>query len=467
MTSKLSTKELNKREFLLHGNLFKVIGFLTIPLLVYSLFNYLYGIVDIFIVSSSEMTSVIFIEEIKNAISAFGSGIAVGGTVIVARLLGKNDIDKAKEAASQVFVFALLVSIGVSLITSIFAKDLLILLRATDNIIANGVGYFIVQMLTTTIMAMNSVFIGLEKSKGNTSIVLKLNLSAMVIKILLSLLFVKVFHLNATFVAIATLIAQLFILSIGFKILFSKNNSLKIVLKGFKFKKDVIKEIFFLSIPIFIGKFLFSIGKVLINIIATSYGDDVLTAFGLAVRVPSIASSMAGTFEDTEVAVVSQNLGNRNLKRTFQSFFVSVFYSVLIAIPLIILITIFFEPILSLTNSNTEENILFMARKLFYWERWSALTSALIGVTTNLFVGYKKTSVSFILNIVRIFVLRIPVLYLLQFLGIDYMALGVTMFISNLVTLLVGVTLFLIFYFKVRNYGYQDILYSGAQLQVS
>jgi Na+-driven multidrug efflux pump len=267
-------------------------------------------------------------------------------------------------------------------------------------------------------------------------------------------------------VALSTLIAQLSILMVGIKILFSKKNSLRIELKHFKFDKQIIKDIVFLSIPIFIGKFLFSIGKVIINSMASAYGDDVFAAFGLAIRIPSVASSIAQTFEDSEVSIVSQNLGNNNIKRAFKTYNVSILYSLIVALPLIVLLTIFFKPLLYFFEPNIPTDVAIMTTKLFNWERFSALTSAMIGITANFFVCFKKSEISFILNITRIFVFRIPVLFLFQLLNVGYIALGLTMFISNLGTLIVGVVLLIIFYYKVKQYGYKGISYSGDPLVI-
>ena len=41
-------------------------------------------------------------------------------------------------------------------------------LGATPEIIESGLSYYNIQMITTGLVAFNSVFIGIEKAKGNT-----------------------------------------------------------------------------------------------------------------------------------------------------------------------------------------------------------------------------------------------------------------------------------------------------------
>lgn len=81
MNKILSEKEQKRRNYILNGPLWKVILTISAPLAIYGLFNYLYGFFDLLMVShigGNEVASVVFIDEIKNAVMAFGAGIAAG-----------------------------------------------------------------------------------------------------------------------------------------------------------------------------------------------------------------------------------------------------------------------------------------------------------------------------------------------------------------------------------------------------
>ncbi|HRX45375.1 MAG TPA: MATE family efflux transporter, partial [Acholeplasmataceae bacterium] len=124
----LSKKENKRRNYILQGPLWKVIITISAPLAIYGLFNYLYGFFDLLMVShigGNEVASVVFIDEIKNAMMAFGAGIAAGGTVLVARHYGAGDIDEARRHAGSSFLLALTVASIVSIIMLVFGKVIL------------------------------------------------------------------------------------------------------------------------------------------------------------------------------------------------------------------------------------------------------------------------------------------------------------------------------------------------------
>ncbi|MCR3905630.1 MAG: MATE family efflux transporter [Tenericutes bacterium] len=456
----LSSKEKQKREYILNGNLWRVVLYITAPLAVYGLFNYLYGFFDLLMVShigGNEIASVVFIDEIKNAIMAFGGGIAIGGTVIVARHYGAGKIEEARRNAGASFSLAFVVSSIIVLITLLFGRQLLELLNAPEEMIEAGLGYFNIQMISTSLIAVNSVFIGLEKAKGNTILILVLNVVAMIIKLILSAIFVFVLGKGATHVALATLIAQGLLMIVALGIMFSKNNAFQIRFKELGFKKIYILPILSFSIPVFAGKFLFSLGKVMVNSMAAIYGPLAVAAFGIAMKLGGGPGSMAIVFGETETSIISQNLGNQNLKRAMKTYVISHVYALIIGGSALILVSSMMDYLLPFFTTSTDPIFRKMIEDIYLWEKFSVLTSSSIAVITGLFIGFKYSKIAFLLNAVRLFIFRIPVLWLLQYYGIGYIALGYVMFISNILTMIVAFIVLFIFYIKTKNYGYMDM----------
>lgn len=135
------SRELKLRQYILDGKLWQVILYITYPLAIYSLFNHLYGFIDMMLVAhigNTEIASVAIFTEIQHMVTAFGAGIASGGAVIVARLIGANKIDEAKKNASSVFFLAVYVSAGIILILVPFAEPFLRLLGTPRDVIDTG-----------------------------------------------------------------------------------------------------------------------------------------------------------------------------------------------------------------------------------------------------------------------------------------------------------------------------------------
>lgn len=456
----LSPKESKRRTFILEGPIWKVMFQLTLPLAVYGLFNYLYGFFDLLMVAhigDSEVASVVFIDEIKQAMTAFGAGIAAGGSVIVARFFGENNIVEARKHANASFFIAVFFSMFVVFLSIVFGKQILNILNASEDMINAGYTYYIVQMITTGIMAINSVYMGLEKAKGNTKLILLLNLIAMIIKLILSAIFVFVFGLGAMYVALATMIGQIVLMVVALFVLFNKNNSLRLSLNSMRLPIIYFKSILIIALPVITGKFLFSMGKVLINSMAIFYGAAAVAALGIATKIGGAAGSVAGVFEESETSVISQNLGQKQLKRAINTNKVAHICALIIASVGILFTTIYIEQLIPLFT-NSEDPVYFnMIKNIYMYERWSSITSSAIAILAGLFIGFKFTKVSFVLNVTRLFLFRIPLLLLFRHIGVDYKALGYIMFLSNSLTLILAVGFYQIFMHKLRIHGYMGM----------
>ncbi|NLK12785.1 MAG: hypothetical protein GX312_04240 [Candidatus Phytoplasma sp.] len=472
MQPQLSVKDSKRRTAILEGNLWKTIMILAVPLAIYNLFNYLYTFIDMILVAnigSSQVNVVVFIDQIKSAISAFGVAIASAGTVVVARYYGAGDIEEARKNAGSTFILSLLISGLVAIITVGFGPMILKATGATDQIITDGLDYYNIQMLSTTLIAINSVFIGLEKAKGNTKIILMLNLIVMIVKLTLSIVYVYLFDGTVTDLAMATLIAQGLLTIIAVLVMFNKTNIFRIKFSEMKLKKMYVMPIVKLSVPIFFGRFLFSAGKVAINGLALQTHPYAVGALGIAMNLHGGFSALVNSFEESEVSVISQNLGNKNLKRAMNTFKISVVYATVISVIGLIILVLAQDYLIPLFSSSKpgEELTLEqfqMIKYMFKWEKYSLLTSTMISLITSLFIAFRKTSVSFFVNVIRLFVFRLPVLFIFlnvswfsQFVAHQYEFVGLTMFISNTVTMIITIVLYLIFNHKIKHYGYEGL----------
>lgn len=404
-------------------------------------------------IGNEQIASVYILSEIQSMITAFGAGIASGGAVIVARHIGANRIDEAKKNASTVFFLAVYTSLFLILILVPLARPFLQLLQTPSNIINDGLGYFIVQIITTGFITINSVFIGLEKAKGNTQKILVLNIIIMTIKLILSAVFVYGFGLGILWVSIATMIAQAFFTLFAFMILFNKNNIFRIRFSEIRLKWSYVKPIILISLPIFLGRFIFSLGRTIINAMAAIYGGIVLSAFSIAQKIGGAGSVLAVVVEEAVPTIVSQNMGNNQPDRAKKVYPIALLIGVSIGVITILYAFAFRGSIIPLiVNKDTTPGFMEMVFRLFRWEVFSKLTGAVIAITLSMFYGYRHTRISLWMNVIRLFIFRIPVLWAFQtFTSIGFESIGITMFISNTTTAVVAVILAIIFYTKMRN----------------
>lgn len=464
----ISSKEEKRRSAILQGNLWKVVFWMTTPLAIYALFNYLYSFIDFLLVSligTDEVASVFFIDDIRGAILAIGGGLAIGGAVFVARHYGAGQFEEARKHAAQTLILTGMVTGVVALFMVLLAQPILTLFNAPAEVIEKGMGYYLVQMASTFVVGINSVYMAIERSKGNTKTVMNLNLVAMVIKLSLSALFVLVFNGGTFEIALATLIAQLFLMILGLFVLFSKTSVIGIRIQDMTIDRVMMSQIFLLALPVIAGKFFFSLGRVIVNGLAAVYGTVAIAAFGLASKLVGGPGAVALIFEESTASIASQNIGARNMKRAFHAYGIANLYAAVIGFIGLFIVTHYVDQMIPWFSTNAQSEFISLVKAIFLFERFSIVSGATIGIVAGLFIGFKITKVTLIMNLIRVYVFRIPALLLFIALQTGPVALGYVMFISNTGTAILSLILVTMFYLHVRAYGHLDMRFTSARMR--
>ncbi|MDE6047954.1 MAG: hypothetical protein K2F56_04930, partial [Anaeroplasmataceae bacterium] len=438
--------------------------------------------------STDSVSSVAALGQIKNLLSSFGSGLAAGGAILVARCFGAGDYDKARKYAN---VLVTLVSVVVAILGIICIPLAYPICKASgisQAQAAASTGYFIIQIIELLFIAYNNVFIALQKSKGNTKSIFYLNFVTMGVKLALNAIFIYAFHVDSIiWIAVATLISQITLFFIlGFMML-RKNNIFKISIKQFNLSWRYVKPILILSIPIFLGKFVFSFGKVAVNsIFGTRYleilksqidiTDEVAVkaaeaSAGLVVGALAVSNNLNGiattpinSFEETESTIISQNLGNMNLRRAIDCFLKGFILSTVLGVIAWIFIRFVFQNALIDLYSQDQnpaqaEEFKRYVKMIHNYDSWSIPSLAINAGVLGVLYGFGKTKLTMFINIARAFIFRIPILLILLYcfpqLGVE--CAGLSMGISNIGIALMSIICLVIFLIQIKKKGYQGM----------
>jgi rhamnogalacturonyl hydrolase YesR/Na+-driven multidrug efflux pump len=445
----VSSKDLNRRDFILNGNLWKVVIYISLPLFLYALLNGVNDIIDNFMcanISQAAVSASAQMSQVKNMVVAIGSGISAGGSIMIAREIGKKNYTQARKLSSTVFTSVFFVAAITLLITIPLSRPLLRGLGVGESSIDVGLRYFQILMTSACLSMLNSVYMGVEKARGETKIITLLNIGVMLIKIGLNSIFIYGMKVNdMTWVALATLIANASLtLFIAFRLFFS-NYLFHYDIKGLDFSPKTVKRLTNLSFPIFLGKFIFSFGKVSINAMASAYGEEAKGALGISNNMGGMVTNGLSSLEDSESAIISTNLGAGKTERAIKAFYVTLICELVIAgfgvgiisIPAVndAIVRLF----ATTSSEGYNEEFAKMISEVFFYEKLGIVTLGINSAVLGLLYGFGYTKLSMIINIARVFLFRIPSLWFLQNVlnmngsnPTDYKALGYAMGFSNI-----------------------------------
>lgn len=158
-------------------------------------------------ISTEAVSSIAYISQISFLISAVGTGLSIGGGMKISEAYGAGDYSLVKKRVST--VYALCGIFGALVLCLIpFAESFLRLNGTTEGMIKAGAEYFTVELIAIVLNFFNSVYIAVERSRGNSRLILRLNFIVLSVKLGLTAFFVYVLDGEAVMIAAATLISQ-------------------------------------------------------------------------------------------------------------------------------------------------------------------------------------------------------------------------------------------------------------------
>lgn len=444
MVNKNSAKDENYREFALTASPFLLVLKLCMPLALYQAFIRIFKIFDNILASqigTNAVSAVACMGQITAMITAIGTGLAVGGSIRIAEAYGKGDYALVSKRVAILYTLAIGISAFFAITLLPFAEQFLRFFNTPETLIHEGLGYFRIEIATLLISFFNTTYIAVERSRGHTTKILALNFGMLVVKLTLSIYFVYGIKGGLNLIAIATFMGQLVVTVAAIIQMRRDEGAFRYSLRNLTLDKRNFLPIVQTSYPISLEKMLFSSGKVIVNSMAALYGDIAIGALSISNNLGALTTSWQEGFSDGTSALVSQNRGAKKYRRVLQIFESILVINLVIGIVGVLVVRNMLPWLADLyVTGNTAADIEFRNAiiTIHQWEMFGYITLGIHSAVAALLLGCGYTKRTMLINGMRVFVYRIPVLWLFQHfttLGIE--AVGLTMMISNICT---GVT---------------------------
>ena len=438
MAIKVSKQDESFREYALTGPVLGVLLKSCLPLALFQALQSVFKILDALMAShigSDAVSAVSCLSQITLMITALGTGLAVGGSIRISAAYGRGDYDTVRRLVANVYAMAVLVSLVVAAVLIPFAEPFLRLMGTPENLIAISAGYFRIEILTLVINFFNTVYIAIERSRGHAGKILMLNLVIVVVKLGASAVFVYLMEGGLVMIALATLLGQVLMLGYALFSMSRDEGAFRFSVKNITLKKDAVLPVLDLSYPVAAEKMLFAGGKVAVNSMSGVYGDLTVGALGISNNIGGLTTNWHMGMTDGAGPLISQNRGAGKYRRTLEIY--GWLLVVNIAIGLIGLGVVsnalpWLAQVFAQSKNNFDAEFSEMIVSIHQWEMLGYVTLGINSATIALLLGYGYTKLTLALNVARVFVFRVPVLWAFQqFTTLGAEAVGLTMMVSN------------------------------------
>lgn len=431
-------------ESIVHKSLLRQLLGIALPLMAGNLVQTLYNLTDAWFLGklgAAELSAPTIAFPIIFFLILFGIGLSMAGTTLIAQARGREDRERIDFYLGQSTFVLMIIALILSAAGLLLAEPLLKLLQTPAGVYAFTLDY------------MNIIFAGLPfmfgflvlqsgmEGIGRTTVPLIVQVFTVVLNIGLDpLLIFGIGSFPAMGVrgaALATVIARGAGSTIAFVILIRGRYGIQLRLKNLRPQAESIRLLLRIGLPSSFGQAASALGFTVLQGIVNSFGPAVIAAFGVGNRLINLFNMPAMGISRATTTLVGQSLGAREPTRAREAVTLSIILIQSFLLPAMVL-TFFYGSSFVRFFIDDPETMRYGA-ELFRVVAPSVVLFGFFHAVTGALQGAGDTRPIMYLNIARLWVLRVPVAYLLGFvIGIGPGAIWWAMFISNMITAAAG-----------------------------
>jgi putative MATE family efflux protein len=437
------------RDEILNGSIVRTLLMLGWPLMIGSLLQTLYNVVDTFwlgklgkeaLAAPANTWPLIWL------MISLGMGAAVAAVALVSQYVGAEKAEMANKAATQVFAFMFFISSIIALFGIILSPYILEFMSVPTVAFDMVLEYIQIIFLGIPFMFTMFAFSFILRGLGDTRTAVKITGTSVILNMILDPLlifgvgFFPQWEVGGA--AVATVISRALVGIIAVYLLFSGKLGIKLEKKYLKPEKAFIKKIISVGLPASIGQSTVAFGFVILMKFVNRVGLTAIGAYTIGSRITNLLFTVTGGITMANMTMIGQNLGAQQETRAEKSVWAS------IAIVFFMLaassIIIFFSRVWVFKIFVNDPGVIAEGKNFIRIFVFSLPFFSVFQTVGSTFQGSGQTKYQMILGMIRFWGLRIPLCYLFAFtMGMAATGIWIGMMISNIVGSLVALGFFM------------------------
>lgn len=358
---------MKQKNNMLSGNVLKSIIPFALPIMLSSLLQYNYSLVDNIIVgryvSTDALAAVGNVGPISSFVVGASLGLTSGFTIPIAQAFGANDRKKLNLYTASSVKVSLIAGICTIIFGEILSYPLLRAIGTPDEIIKMSASYINVLYFGVPFQMLSSNFTAISRAVGESRKPLYFHIVSVIVNFFLDLLFVKHFAWGVEGAAGATLISQALAMVLTGAYVFKFNQNISVTKSDFKPNIKVAWEQIKLGIPVSLQFTITSIGSMCLQGAVNGFGANVIAGFTAAGKVENLTNiPMSGLGVATQT-FVGQNFGAKNYDRIVKSIRKIFVLDLVVSVIMSITLYTIGEPLVSLFSTEVNSEMMFAAKR--------------------------------------------------------------------------------------------------------
>ena len=404
------------------GKIWTIILSFSLPLLGASLIQQLYNTADMIFVGNfvgKEATGAVGASSLLfTCIIGLFTGVSIGVGVAVSQKIGSKDLEMTSKVSHTAITFGIIGGIVLTLIGFFSAEFLLTLMNTPKEIMYDSIIYLKIYFLSMLPMILYNIGAGIIRSTGNSKTPFYILIIGGLTNVLANYIFIVVFKMGVSGVAIATALSQTLTAALVLTYLFKNKTAIKFKTSELKINCSLLKQILYFGLPAGIQSMLITFSNIIVQYYINGYGGDAVAAYATYFKLENFIWMPIVAIGQASMTFSGQNVGANNYKRVKKGAFVAILLSGGLSIVIATIILSFSHTFMRIFIKNKE--IIYLGSQIalttfpFYW------LYSILEVLGSSLRGMGYSIVSMYITIICLCGVRISLLYLISKFNLDF-----------------------------------------------
>ncbi len=376
---------------------------LAFPVVLGMAVTLIYNLADTFFIAQTNDTNLIagvsLCAPVFTTLMAFGNIYGQGGSSLISRLLGQNDLGGTARVSAFSFYIALATGVVLAVVMNLFRTPLLSLLGAGTETLTYAQSYYTVLTLCAPILVLSFIHSNLVRCEGlATESMLGTALGA-IVNIILDPLLISHAGLGALGAAIATVIGYLCSVLYFLWVLHTKSHCLSVKLADCHVSGQELRQILGVGITAALSNLMQSLTVILINQFLLPYGNDKIAAMGIVLKINMIAQLVLTGFAFGGVPLFGYLYGAKKQPELRKLIRFCLLFLGMLSLALTAFLALEARPLMRLFVQ--ENTLVATGAEMLRWQVAMTVCAGIVLLLTVLFQATGKIIPAFLLSISR------------------------------------------------------------------
>lgn len=322
--------ELKKSQYkmdMLSGSIWNKLIAFAFPLAITSILQQLFNSADVAVVGrfvGSDALAAVGANVANVGIFVnFLVGFSVGPNVVLSRLIGRGDENESRKIPGTTVFLSLFTGLIFFFAGEVLTRWLLISISTPEKVLGQAVLYFRIYLVGIPFLAVYNCGSALLRSVGDTKRPLYILIGSGILNVILNLVFVIIFGMGVSGVAVATVISEILSCFAVVLILISEKGILHLGKNFFHPDFKYMKKIFVEGFPSGVQNAVFSVSNMFVQAGINSFGSAAIAGSSAGLNFEYFTYAISGAYSQAAVTFISQNYGALKIDRCKRTFWLA------------------------------------------------------------------------------------------------------------------------------------------------